>query len=98
MNIDLKELVTLYGALLFMTLYPSFIVYIILRLDLGIYSWIIMGACLAPPIIFWYQTLKKRFERYIKTIMNAKPKEWNVDKTVKEYLELVKDRKTRKSS
>jgi hypothetical protein len=94
---DFEELFKLYASLLYLMFYPLFVVFLVVILRMGVYGWVFIGACLTAPTIVWYRILKRRVENYLKAIMNAEPREWNVTETVKEYVKLLK-KKSEESS
>ncbi len=90
-----KAFLELYAELLFVALYPAFLVLGIVSLQLGVLGWIVLALSLTPPTALWYFLMKKRLENYLKLLM-AKPRPWDVKKAVEEYFELQKRQKSRK--
>jgi len=94
---DVEELIRLLLNLLFLILYPIIIIYIAILLNLGLYSWIVIGLFLIPPVAAWLIILRKRAESYLATLMEKEPPKWNVEEKVEEYIELLeKERKRSK--
>ena len=83
----LFKLLTLLPSLFF---YPMTIAIVTLYLRLGGLSWLVIAGFLALPTIAWFIIMKRRVDRYLNWLMNNKPREWNVAKTVREYLALLK--------
>lgn len=73
--------------LAYIAAYPLFIVYSALMLQLGVWTWLYISVCLAPPIILWYVTLRKRAINYIKLRLASRPV-WNPD-TINKYMALI---------
>ena len=86
----MKTLLKLFGQIVFLIFYPSLTVFITLYLRLGALSWLVLVVCLTPPTLAWYLIMKKRMDNYFALLMDNKNREWNISKSIKEYLELLK--------
>jgi hypothetical protein len=53
---------------------------------------------LTPPTVFWYKTVKKRIENTLKAMIDNEPREWNVEKTAKEYVALIQKEEEKENS
>jgi hypothetical protein len=47
---------------------------------------------LSPYILLWYIVVKKRMLNHLKLLLENKPREWDIEKSLEEYLKLVKKR------
>jgi len=90
---DLTELVKLYAELIYLFFYPLFIVVIVVYLNLGVYSWLVIAAFLTPPTVAWYYVLKRRMERYLDALLKNQVEFWDTDKLCEEYIELLTKKK-----
>jgi len=81
-------LLEIIAELAYMAVYPMFIVYSALMLQLGIWTWCYIGICLFPPIAVFYFTIRKKTIAYLKLLLENKPM-WNL-KAIDEYMELIK--------
>jgi hypothetical protein len=70
-------------------LYPPLIVYIGITTNMGVYTWLFVLTMLTPFIATWYITVKKRIINYLRLLTENKPFNWNIDKTLKEYMQLI---------
>lgn len=93
MATDLTELVKLYAELIYLFFYPLFIVVIVVYLNLGVYSWLVIAAFLMPPTVAWYYVLKRRMERYLDALLKNQVEFWDTDKLCEEYIELLTKKK-----
>jgi hypothetical protein len=84
--------------LIYIVSYPMLVIWLVIAVNLGVYSWIIIGLCLTPPTLAWYIIASRRLKSYLRSLMNGKPKEWDVEKAVQEYLQVLQRRKTRKEN
>jgi hypothetical protein len=98
MESEYKEVFILLVSVLYIICYPVFILYLVLYFNLGIYSWALIAACLTPPTVFWYKTVKKRIENTLKAMIDNEPREWNVEKTAKEYVALIQKEEEKENS
>jgi hypothetical protein len=60
-----------------------------LAVSAGIYTWLIFAVMLSPYFALWYFVLKRRMLNYFKLLLESKPYEWNVEKALAEYVELL---------
>ena len=93
MATDLTELVKLYAELIYLFFYPLFTVVIVVYLNLGVYSWLVIAAFLTPPTVAWYYVLKRRMERYLDALLKNQVEFWDTDKLCEEYIELLTKKK-----
>jgi hypothetical protein len=89
MSLD-NFLIPLFCVLLSIALYPALMMYVALVLNIGILTWLIWAVMLSPYVALWYVVLKRRMLNYIKLLLESKPHEWNIKKTLAEYIELLK--------
>lgn len=88
----LSAALTFYAPVFYVAAYPLVVVYAVLWLNVGVYSWFIIGGFLAAPTFIWAWIVSRRLANYIRLLMsNYVPVD--IDKAVDEYLELVKERK-----
>ena len=88
----------LYVLLLSLFFYPITIVIVTVFLRLGGLSWAVIVGFLAPPTVAWYIIVKRRVESYLKWLISSKPREWNIEKSIREYIELLKKHERSKGS
>lgn len=94
----MKTMLKLYAEVAYALFYPCTIILVTLYLHLGILSWLVIIGFLAPPTIAWYIIMSRRFKRYLRVLMDNKPRVWNVKKRIEEYIELLKKNENRKAS
>lgn len=88
---DLWYLLKLYLQLIYIALYPIFIISVALFVNVSyLFYPIIIGLCV-PPTVVWYIIVHRRMVNYINLLLDSKPKEWNISRLVQEYLKLGKD-------
>jgi len=92
---DFDELLKLYGEFAYLIFYPPLIILIAIYLNVGLLSWLVIGLFLTPPTIVSYYVVKRRVENYFKLLLDVKPKEWDICKTLSEYEELLKSEKAK---
>ena len=95
---EVERFIKLFAEAAYLLFYPCTIIIVVLHLRLGVLSWLIIAGFLTPPTIAWYIIMSRRFKRYLKVLMDNKPRVWNVKKLVKEYLELLKKNERSKDS
>lgn len=80
-------------------LYPIFLIVItiVLPLNVGVYSWLVIAASLAPPTLLLYYALKKRIENYFAMLLKGQAGNWDVDKLFEEYMRLLEKKDKDKS-
>ena len=59
----LKAFLEVYFSLVFSQLYTMVIMYAVVMLNTGVYSWLIIAGFLAPPASVWFYVVKKRLQR-----------------------------------
>jgi len=87
MEIDLGYLPTLYAVLLFDAFYVYFIISLVLYLSIGVWSWVIIGACVAPVIL---ASILVNDERVIRSLQVYEPVKVNFEVSLNEYVQLIK--------
>jgi hypothetical protein len=70
--------------------YPVLMIYVVLALNAGMTAWLVFALMLCPYAFSWYFVVKKRILNYLKILLDNKPFEWNIEKTLTEYEKLVK--------
>jgi hypothetical protein len=65
-------------------------IYVVLALNAGMAAWLVFALMLCPYAVSWYVIVKKRILNYLKILLDNKPFEWNIEKTLTEYEKLVK--------
>jgi len=85
-------LLTLSSILLSILLYPIFMIYVALVINVGFFTWLVFLLMLSPYILLWYIVVKKRMLNHLKLLLENKPREWDIEKSLEEYLKLVKKR------
>jgi hypothetical protein len=93
---EVRALFETCGMLIYLVSYPMLIIWLLIKVNLGVYGWIIIGLCLTPPTLAWYIIASRRLKNYLRSLTNKEPKEWDVEKAVREYLEVLKREKSRK--
>jgi hypothetical protein len=90
-----SELLKLYGEIFYIGFYPIMVLMLVIRLQLGVLSWLVIGAFLAPPTVVWYVVVRRRIIKYLKILLDNKPRPWDIEKAVREYKALLeKEKKT----
>ncbi len=82
-------LVPLFLIFFIIMFYPVLMIWIGLVSGLGVLVWVIYAVMLSPYVILWYFVVKKRILNYLKLLLNNKPFEWDIEKTLPEYQELI---------
>jgi len=67
----MEELIKLYLVFGLILLYPFVMVMAVLFLDWGVYSWIVVGCFLAPPIFTWYKVCNSREEKAREMVLHG---------------------------
>lgn len=93
---EVRVLIEICGMLIYLVFYPMLIIWLVIAVNPGVYGWIIICLCLTPPTLAWYIIASRRLKSYLRLLMNNEPKEWDVEKAVQEYLEVLKRGKSRK--
>jgi hypothetical protein len=89
-------LIPLFFILMSILLYPALMIYIALVAGAGMFTWLILATMLSPYVALWYYIVKRRVLLYLKFLLDNKPRVWDIEKTMKEYLELLNRRKADK--
>lgn len=89
MNFDLGYLPTLIAILLIDFFYAILIIDLVLYLSLGVWSWVVIGACVAPVIIALHLEVKKRWIRWYQ---GYEPYSVNFEQSLREYIQLVESK------
>lgn len=93
----MTSLLKLWAQIFYVSFYPFAIVFMTLYLNLGLLSWLVITVFLTPPALAWYVIVKRRIESYLRLLLGS-AREWNIEKSVTDYMELLdssgKDRKT----
>ena len=95
---EVERLIKLFAEAAYMLFYPCTIIIVVLHLQLGIRSWLVIAGFLAPPTIAWYIIVKGRIDSYLSWLMDNKPREWNIKQSVQELIELFKKNERSKGS
>jgi len=82
-------LIPLFCVLFSIAFYPILMICVALAVSAGIYTWLIFAVMLSPYFALWYFVLKRRMLNYFKLLLESKPYEWNVEKALAEYVELL---------
>jgi len=85
-------LLTLSSILLSILFYPIFMIYVALLINVGFFTWLVLLLMLSPYILVWYIVVKKRMLNQLKLLLENKPGKWDIEKSLEEYLELIKKR------
>ena len=93
MDGDYIPLFSLLAVLLVVGLYPILMLYIAFQIQVWYIIYPVWAAMLTPFVVLWYHVVKKRTLNYLKLLLGNEPREWNLEKTLKEYVELLKKRK-----
>jgi|YelNatPaOPRAMG01_1025707.scaffolds.fasta_scaffold06125_3 hypothetical protein len=64
-------------------------IYVVLALNVGMGAWLVFALMLCPYAFSWYVVVKKRILNYLKILLDNKPFEWNIEKTLTEYEKLL---------
>jgi len=91
-------LLPLFLCALLLLLYPILVVFLAVTLNLGAYAWLVVAGMLSPFAVTWYTIERERLINYLKLLLDNKPREWNIEKTIEEYKQLLKKNKTKPSS
>ena len=83
-------LLPLFLCLFCIAFYPALMIYVAIIADAGFFTWFILAVMLSPFVALGYFIVKKRLDNYLKILLDNKPKEWNITKTLEEYRELLK--------
>ena len=86
-------LIPLFSVLAVLLFYPALMIYVGLIVGAGIFTWLILAVMLSPYVALWYYVVKKRKLNYLKFLLDNKPRVWDIDKTLREYLFLLKKKK-----
>lgn len=92
---SLKILFFLFLELSVVALYPLIIVTVVLTLNVGVFSWLIIVCFTSPLVALWYFTVKKRVEAHWRMLLDSKGRVWDIDKTLAEYIAMLKKKKTK---
>jgi len=92
------ELLKLYMELFYLAFYPVLIVVLVLYLNLGIFSWLFIGLFLTLPTAAWYIILKRRALNYLRMLLDSNPRPWNIEETVNEFIELLKNQRRKRKT
>jgi len=90
----LRSLIEFYGILIYMGLYPMLVIFLLVEVNAGVYTWAVLGVCLVPPTLAWYIVVSRRLKLYLRSLAASEPRTWDVDKAVQEYLEVLKKGKS----
>ena len=82
-------LIPLFSAIATVAFYPVLMIYVALIADAGVFTSLIFAVMLSPYIALWYYVLRRRMLSYLKYLMDNKPHEWNIEKAIAEYQELL---------
>ena len=93
MDGDYYPLFSLITVLLTILFYPAIMVLVALQIQVWYIVYPVWAVMLLPIVVLWYHVVKKRMLNYWKLLLDNKPREWNLEKTVKEYVELLQKRK-----
>lgn len=74
------------GMYVFAMLYAAYL--------LNVNPWVTIALPLVPIVIVWYLILRKRTENFLALLM-APERGWNIDKSLREYTELLEEQKRR---
>ena len=83
-------LIPLFSILLAIVFYPILMLYVALVAGAGIFTWLIFAVMLSPYVAMWYYVVDKRMVNYLKVLMVTKPRVWDIEKALVEYVELLK--------
>jgi len=82
-------LIPLFSAIATVAFYPVLMIYVALIAGAGVFTWLIFTVMFTPFIVSWYYILRKRTLFYLKYLLDNRPHEWNIDKAIAEYQELL---------
>jgi len=84
----LKSLFFLYLTLTLILVYPITTILIIVYLNYGVTSWLILTLLLSPPTFTWYIIVKRRVEKYLALLFSKQPQKQNITQILEEYKKL----------
>ena len=88
MGIDLKPLLQLYTILFIVPFHIPVVVLFGIINNFGLWNWPFIVLNCAPYVIALY-IIKRKEEVHYLELLEAKPREWNIDKALKELLLLL---------
>jgi hypothetical protein len=65
-------------------------IYVALVINVGFFTWLVFLLMLSPYILLWYIVVKKRMLNHLKLLLENKPRKWDIEKSLEEYLKLIK--------
>jgi hypothetical protein len=65
-------------------------IYVVMVAGVGVFTWLTLALMVSPYIVLWYYVVRRRMLNYIKVLLDNKPHEWDMSKTLAEYEELLK--------
>lgn len=83
-------LIPLFSILFLIAFYPVLMIYVALVASVGVFTWLILATMISPYVVLWYYVMKKRMLNYLRFLLDNKPYVWDIEKTLVEYLELLK--------
>lgn len=93
-------LLELYAVLILIALYGACDFYLSLwlvetfSLSGNVYGWVIFLGFLSPLIVYWAVKVSTRTKNYLALLKGrAKPFVWNIEKTVEEWLDMIKPKR-----
>jgi hypothetical protein len=63
-----------------------------LLINVGFFTGLVFLLMLSPYILVWYIVVKKRMLNQLKLLLENKPRKWDIEKSLEEYLKLIKKR------
>ena len=85
--------IPLFSILFTIAFYPALMMYLILVLNLGVFTWLMLMAMLSPIIGLWFYVVRKRTLNYLSLLFDTQTSEWNIEKSLGEYEKLIEAQK-----
>jgi hypothetical protein len=65
-------------------------IYVVIVTGAGVFTWLTLALMVSPYVVLWYYVVRRRMLNYVKVLLDNKPHEWDMSKTLAEYEELLK--------
>lgn len=83
-------LIPLFCVVVILIFYPSLMIYVALIAHAGFFGTCFIFAVMASPIVVPWYYFEQQYECNHQKQFDSKPLVWDIDKTLREYIELLK--------
>jgi hypothetical protein len=70
-------------------IYPMLMIYLLLPLNLGVWTWLLFTVMISPFVVVWYVVVSWRIRNYMLLLLDSKTRKWDIPSQIRDYIEYL---------